>query len=150
MKFYSSSLFWNIFCLFLYFSKICECYAAQEDMSAIFWGSPQAQPKHYAMGHKQTAPQPSMRDDNVEIPKEKRSSFERLKATKGAIFDCMHVRLTIPKLVFEAFGYNGCPPMIVMDPKISVYVGTWRFGRKRYKRFYTISKSYIMRTINNP
>lgn len=77
-------------------------------------------------------PQRKSEDLNRKISKEGGFSFERLKATKGAIFDHLYSKLITPKLVFEAFNvaYAGCPPTITMDSKVSGYAGTYNWRRK--------------------
>ena len=89
-----------------------------------------------------------MKDNNVETPNKKCSSFERLKATKGAMFDYLYPKL---KLIFETFNvrYARCLPISTMQSQMREYVGTSRFGRKMCEEFFTISKSYIMRGEKN-
>ena len=127
----------------------CECHVLREEMNAGFnkiMGilSDQAETRRGGT-HTSDAPhQHASEEDNVELCEENGFSFERLKATKGAIFDYLYAKLITPKLVVEAFtkGYAGCPSIIKMDSKISGYSGTWRFGRERYKKFYNLQIVY--------
>ena len=134
-------------------SETCECRALREEMNAGFCNimgilgsivQTLQEVTHANANVGATPQQESSEDPNVGISEEGGFSFERLKATKGAIFDHLYSKLLSPKLVFEAFnvGYAGCPPIISMDSKISGYSGTWRFGRERYKKFYHLQIVY--------
>lgn len=130
-------------------SETCECRALREEMNANFctiMGILSGITKTLLDGtHANGAtPHQASEDLNEETSEAECLSFERLKATKGAIFDHLYSKLITPKLVVEAFnvGYAGCPSIVSMDSKLSEYCNTWRFGKERYKKFYNLQIVY--------
>lgn len=128
-------------------SETCECHAFREDMNAGLCSmmgilSGLAQTWRDGTVASGATPQHESEKDIVEISEEGGFIFERLKATKCAIYDDLYPEPITLKLVFEAFnvGYAHCLPKTTMQSKMREYAGTSRFGRSKAKKIQSLNR----------